>query len=638
MASAVFGDFLSAASEHLAAAVTVGDGENTSSAGVTRDLHHLVAVMSRYCDDLIPCDMVEAAGRNDLHVWERAAVDVGSALSFARDCLRRTIAEARVETDVTTAWQASHLAAAATELAAGRDLLNTHLAVDPGGLMRERSEWAPVVTSLPVTRALLNELARQSRQLAPLTAWLAGLLPRAGPRSSGQPASAPARDELANASQWLQVAGAAARAAFGVDPVRTGDTELLSAIPPAIPPQRQRPDSAAESIAEMCYGIAISASRLRATAHRDKERAGWSPIATSGSWQWTAQAVAITSHLGELALRSLAVRATQLADRPVTGAQLQKAADSMISTCAAWRQVDQMWDLLFTESQLQPTPAMTDASDLVLRMGRLVWNDPQWTPAHSQRGPRRTPDALAPGAATLVEVVSAAHQAVDAFARIATNDTDAVAAAIRAGRLYTPTRSLPDDYDVPRPFAPAPMARCAALQDAYRAAVDASIDTAGVFDELAFAIGAQSRALGLARAAASMQSRRRGRQSPVDNDPGDLLSAGISSMHSRASTGRAGSVEQAIRDRRVSDPVLLLRAAAIDDAARELMIRAESALPMPGSPGSLESARHAISGPAQLAAQSFPKGPTMDPPIEIRRVQSRSPRDVMKTRQSQQGR
>jgi hypothetical protein len=211
---------------------------------------------------------------------------------------------------------------------------------------------------------------------------------------------------------------------------------------------------------------------------------------------------------------------------------------------------------------------------------------------------------LAPGTATLVEVVSAAHQASDAFARIATNDTDAVAAAIRAGRLYTPTRSLPDDYDVPRPFAPAPMTRCAALQDAYRAAVDASIDTARVFDELAFATGAQSRALGLARAAVSMQSRRRGRQIPVDKGPDNSPSAAMSLMHSRASTGRAGSVEQAIRDREVSDPVVLLRAAAIDDAARQLMIQAESAIPMPGSPGSLESAQHAINGPAKLAAQS----------------------------------
>jgi hypothetical protein len=184
-------------------------------------------------------------------------------------------------------------------------------------------------------------------------------------------------------AKWLQVAGTAVRAALDIDPVRTGDVELLYAIPPAIPPQRRRPDSAAESIAEMCYGIAISASRLRAAAHMDKERAGWSPVVTSGGWQWMAQAVAITSHLGELALRALAVRATQLADRPVTGAQLHKAADSMISTCAAWRQVDQVWDLLFTESRLLPTPAMADASDLVLRMGRLVWNDPQWTPAHS---------------------------------------------------------------------------------------------------------------------------------------------------------------------------------------------------------------------------------------------------------------
>ena len=57
---------------------------------VVPSLHRLVAVMSLYLEDLAPCDEIEAAGRTDLHVWERAVVDAGAALRIAADCLHRS--------------------------------------------------------------------------------------------------------------------------------------------------------------------------------------------------------------------------------------------------------------------------------------------------------------------------------------------------------------------------------------------------------------------------------------------------------------------------------------------------------------------------------------------------------------------
>ena len=75
---------------------------------------------------------------------------------------------------------------------------------------------------------------------------------------------------------------------------------------------RQPLGAAAESVAELCDGITVSASRLRAAVHRGQDQASWSPDVTSGAWQWMAQAAAITSHLSELALRCLAERAGQL--------------------------------------------------------------------------------------------------------------------------------------------------------------------------------------------------------------------------------------------------------------------------------------------------------------------------------------
>jgi hypothetical protein len=144
--------------------------------------------------------------------------------------------------------------------------------------------------------------------------------------------------------------------------------------------------------------------------------------------------------------------------------------------------------------------------------------------------------------------------------------------------------------------------------------LDVSIHAVHVLDGLAIAIGAPSRVLGLARAAVSMQSHRRGSQSQID--PDDLRGPDLSSMHSRFSTGVAGPVEQAIRDRKVHDPVILLRAAAIDDAARQLIIQADKALPAPGSSVSLMMAQPAASSTAQLVAQSFPAGPVTELPTD----------------------
>ncbi len=571
MPDAVFGDFLAAAREHLEAAVTVREDAVTWPSAIAQELSRLVAVMSRYCGDLAPCDQVEASGRDDLHPWERAAIDAGAALRITAGCLRRAAVEAVGDLVSGTAPQrARQLEAAAIELAAGRDLLHTHLAADPDGLTVERSEWACTVTSVPVTRALANEVGQWSLRLAPFTAWLASsAVAYARPGGPGQTVPVSARAEFATASQWLQAAGAAVHLALYVDPVRPADAELLCAIPAAIVPQRRRPSSAGESVAELCDGITISASRLRGAMRDSKDRARWSPSVTSGGWQWMAQAAAVTSHLSELALGALATRAGHLPGPPASEAQLRDVADFMVGMRAAWHQVDRMWDVMITESRMLPTQVMTDASDLVLRMGRLVWDDPHWTPAHSRRAPLRNPAALAPETGVVTTVIAAVHQSVDALARLAKADMNAVGAAGQAGRLYVPTRSLPEEYDVPRPFATAPVSRCQVLHEAYRVALDASVQAARALDELSIAAAAPSKALALARAAASAQSSRRGSQPrPDDGIPGDPPLSGTPFTHSRAATGRPGPVEQAVRERHISDPVMLLRAAAIDNAAR----------------------------------------------------------------------
>ena len=624
MAPAVFGDFLAAGRRHLEAAVAAGEREAAALPAMVPSVHRLVVTMSLCLEDLAPCDEIEAAGRTDLHAWERAVVDSGAAVRIAADCLHHShldLGPADPQ-DGPAPTPARHLDAAATELAAGRDLLHTHLIRAPDGLARERSDWAPVVTSQPATRALAAEMAAWSVRLALFTTWLAGLAqPGVSSRLTDQPFVVSARGELASASQWLLAASAALRPAHDADPVRAADADLLEAIPAAVPAPRQPLGAAAESVAELCAGITVSASRLRAVVHRAQDQASWSPDVTSGAWQWMAQAAAITSHLSELALRCLAERAGQLPAPPVTPARLHGAADAMAGMRTAWQQAGLIWNTIITERRLLATPAMSEASDLLLRMGRLVWDNPQWTPARAGRGPRRDPDALAPGPDAFTAVVAAAHHAADALARLAVTDTGTVQAAAQAGRLFVPTRSLPMRFDIPHPYAPAPTDTVLELRDAYQDAAEASTRAAQYLDELAIEAAAPSRTLGLARAAALAPAQRRGGPGTRPGRPGrpGHPLAGVSFTDSRASTGLPGPVERAIRQRRVRNPVVLLRAAAIDNAARSLIGLAGTASTPPG-PSAAQAARDAV----LLAAESFPHNPDLSQPASPRPPASRS--------------
>lgn len=505
---------------------------------------------------------------------------------------------------------ARHLADAGTRLAAGRDLLRTHIMLGPDGLARELSEWASVVTSLSVMRGLGNEMAVWSAQLAPFTVRLAGLAPHRISRGRiDQSFALSSREELANASQWLRAAGAALRPALNADAVRPADTELLRSISAAFPPRQLPMGPATESIVALCHGITVSASRLRVAAYRGRDRTSWAPDVASGGWQWMAQGAAITCHLSELALRSLAARTEKLTELPVTPVQLHRAADAMTGMREAWQRVDLVWNTVITEHRLLSTPAMSEASDLLLRMGRLVWDNPQWTPARAHGGRRRTPAALAPRVGVFTAVVSAVHQAADALARVAVTDITTVEAAARNGRLYVPTRSLPAGYDVPRAFAPALIGNVLEVRDAYLAAAEASVQAARELDEIAIALPAPSKALALARAAELVQTRQRGGRSVWPDEDGSSYAprAGVSFDHSRASTGLPGPVERAVRQRRAYNPVFLLRAVAIDNAARHLIGQAEneSASLKPGAQENTDGTRH-VHHAAQLAAQSFP--------------------------------
>jgi hypothetical protein len=230
---AVFGDFLDAAHGHLAEAArlpaTYG-GVDIRDAS-TRMLR-IVVLMHRYVVDVTPGPVREPPRGQQVAGWTRAGMQTREALGRAAAFLGQP--EAPGPGPRTSGGElAWHLAAASASLAAGRDLLQTHLARDHDGERQLRSEWGLVVTSGAVARAVLGEMGALAGRLAPLGAGLA-----LGPGSHG---SHRERRKLNAACQWLWIADSRVAAAQRREPVRGGDLELLRAIPPRSPAPRRLP-------------------------------------------------------------------------------------------------------------------------------------------------------------------------------------------------------------------------------------------------------------------------------------------------------------------------------------------------------------------------------------------------------------
>ena len=319
--TAVLGEFLGPAGEHIAAAVSFrGQLPYGAQRGVVRQLDRLVATLARYLGDLPLPDGLGPAREPQRHADTRAA-PARLALDRAAQVLRRAAAGTADGDGGDAHPVVAHLAAAVDHLAAGRDLLRTHFADGPAGAQTPMSWWAPVITSEPVSAALLSELAGFTQTLA---RWIATPAMRRRV-SRGAPTSALLA--LRAAEPWLRVAGIhieAAQRQYYPPAAR----RLLGTIPVNVPPPRP-PLGADEPVPELCERIPATAERLRHAALAFAAGARWSPAATSLSWRRDALASAITGHASELVLRTLAERADQLGMEPTFGAELRTAAGTV---------------------------------------------------------------------------------------------------------------------------------------------------------------------------------------------------------------------------------------------------------------------------------------------------------------------
>ena len=227
--------------------------------------------MSRFCHYLAPCDQVEASGRDDVHRGERAAIDAAGALRIASGCVRRASGQRRRR------WRTACRAGAApgsrrSRAAAGRDLLDTHLAADPDGLTRARSEWASAVTSIlsHVAWCTRSHIVPAARAVHGVARCLCGSRRPAGHAQPGCPGLRTGR-----VRGRKPVAQAAGRCAPALDADPAGQPMPTAVSDPrSHVPQRRRPGRPGGISSRLCDGITISASGAR----RDARQPGPGPV------------------------------------------------------------------------------------------------------------------------------------------------------------------------------------------------------------------------------------------------------------------------------------------------------------------------------------------------------------------------
>lgn len=489
MSQVTLGDIYAAAERNFDAAEQAR-AEFARTGLAAHELHRLVTAAARSLGDHAP-HAVEAAAGTEVSAWQRAAAQLQEALRQAAEQIGQARENPGEPGEPQPDRCTRHLAHTADALLAGLDLLRSHTDVGYGGIRTGRSEWAPLMTSQPVISALTREMSRWSYRAGTLAHWLAS--------DSGQ-ASDAAHAALSRAGTLLCAADGIVASAMVGDLGSASDRDLLLGIPHASPPER-RPPRDPETPAQLHTGITTSAARLRSAAFALPADAATSAAVSGPAWQRAARAGAIVSDIASLVLHGLAMRATRLAGCPADPHRLAAAAIALADARNAWEQAAGLWKIMTTDTQSPVNAVTVEASDLVIRMGRLAFDNPKWTPAIKHRAPPVAPEVLAPDPGALTTVLDAAHQAVDALARMADTDLAAIGAVSAVGRLYMPRNVLRGTPGPAHGHVTAPSQRVLLLRDLYRVVVGSTSRAAEELGAMVIDAAAPSRAIALARAA-----------------------------------------------------------------------------------------------------------------------------------------
>ena len=563
---ATFGDFARAVRAHLdeAAAEDERATRPWQTAVLARQSQEIVwslrtatDVMARYLADVnTPFAAFFDSEPGQLPPWAQAGFTARAALRNATALLDEVQLGSSPPAGRPTSYTAAQVRAAVSAMRCGRDLLHTHFGLSPEGYLGHRSEWAPVISSTPVTRAVMLEIGLWARQTAQIGA------------TAALSARAPLHEEhlrrnVNTASQWLWAASAAIYTARKRVPEPAADLTLLHAIPVNQVGPRRTPGEGM-TIAALCQGTVNSAERVRHLARRTAEAASWAPGLTRDALHQSAACAAVIGHHCQTLLRTLADKASQHPGL-ATGADLLASAHAADHARQAWLHAARSWDTATTSTNGALSAVAIETADLALWTGRLAYANPSWTLSHGPSQPARTADQLVPHPADFPQVITAVHQACETITQLAAADQDQITAGAQARRLLVTTRSLPANFDVPRPYAIAPKFRVDQILASYRDASAASARTTDMVAETAVEIGAPSRILAAARAASRGTPARPSRSARPEES--------AQPAEDQPARRPPGPVEQTLHDLGVVHPAALSRAAEIDQDAEQLILR-----------------------------------------------------------------
>ena len=475
--TATLGECLSAAERHFAAAEAGGPPVRDSTE-LAIQARRLVAVLGRYLDNTVQTEPSAA--------WQQTTTGIRAELRAAGGYLDRALPPAEHPLWATEAPAdpvAARYARAVNALAAGADLLRTHMSLGVAGFAVTRSEWARLLTTEPVAAALADEIAGWADRAGRMVDRIS----RAPGQHLPKPVLAAAQDRLAAAAR----VGTQAKAGSWDEGARRA---LLHAIPTTDFPERIIP-SAHESDANLCAGITVSARRLRTEAFAAAREPGTSPVLSGPAWRRTAHASAI---ICDLAAQTLDVLAAHPSVAGTLRERLGDAASSLVTARESWRNTARMWQVITTETTSPDSPTTADATDLVVRLGRLAFGEPGWTPADAHKPRPRAPGSVAPG--VVAAALGAVHEAADAVTRVACADLTALGAVGQAGRLYMRARTL-GNPSARYAYIPAPTDRVHMLKNAFYLCADTTWRAASALDGPALEKNAPSKLLALIRAA-----------------------------------------------------------------------------------------------------------------------------------------
>lgn len=169
----------------------------------------------------------------------------------------------------------------------------------------------------------------------------------------------------------------------------------ITAVQPLHTPGRI-PPAVGEDVTQALAGIDASIQRL-------------SNPQTSTSvttWRYLARAAAIICDLDSKTVHQLIHRINELNEYDRLPA-LKQAATDVQRTGRSWRTIIRRWDEHIGHYGHPANGPATDASDLIIRLGRLIHADPAWTPSPHSSGRLKPPHELAPDlhhAATLAVI------------------------------------------------------------------------------------------------------------------------------------------------------------------------------------------------------------------------------------------